>query len=582
MESINWYKADREKNRKKFIEGLRAQESLHKRNINKVSSGEKGALESFRYLLEKKDEIESELKVLNEGRLLLEAYKVIPKEHLKEMVEIVDDRFTKNILRVVSKMGIKDIVFNYAYAEGLKGLKIRLDNSEKNLQNYILGLNSSLEDLKQILNRSGMNMDKEKYNTFYSCIEEIEDLARRDPAELGDFIGKIRQGLEKKFEESAMTYKESLKDFRPSYKSQMKQIAKKNIELLDMEAGELEKQKNRGEYFSTLEGLLLAYSTFKLESRRIDEADDYSLFLEEKADEKLSLLKDKYPDKITEGLKTLRENGDLTDNEYIFLKTNLRAETDDGNEVPKQDSVEDIQLRASIIGDYSVSQIDSMRIAKLTRDDDVDYVARELSDKLGIGTARSLIEKNPELFLMNSNEISRYVDSVKELMNLSTRYGMIDDFNPTKSPGNYSSFDSIRETRGKLYSIIAESSKETEDTSNKLSETEKIKIELAREGFDPDIAWTLITKGFYFSRQYFIGNHRIPLEHIEKNVRKDPNLDFDSKKLYSELKKIMNHGAILSKLNTYSVNPHTREIDSPSLRDAVSYLLKYRSKDEKE
>ena len=91
----------------------------------------------------------------------------------------------------------------------------------------------------------------------------------------------------------------------------------------------------------------------------------------------------------------------------------------------------------------------------------------------------------------------------------------------------------------------------------------------------------IIGRGLYFSGQYFIGTHRLPIEHLERNAKKDPNIDFDKKQCGKELRKIMNSGAILFKLGGYSLNPHTKKIKSDALRRAVNYALSHHPKEER-
>ncbi len=450
-----------------------------------------------------------------------------------------------------------------------------------NYQNCFLTLDSAFDDLFKIKDNPMFEfVDKEireNFNkTLKGAIEKMQNPPESEDVGEDDYkfyIVEINKSMQD-FIRAGDDYKNALKSYKPSFKVKAKETTRLNLSCLEEEIANI--QKNKRGYFNTLEGLLLAFCTYQLEPREIKNNRDYLGFLYEKADEKLAILKESKIEELVTNLNNLRKKGHISEDEYIFinkiLQKQFESEESLETKVDKED-FEDVQLRALVISDYDIPTIEALRIAKLTQDENIDVVSRELRIKLGSDLASLLIRDNPELFLMDKKQTDRYIARFNELANLSGRYSSVDDFNPLKQPHNFSTFDALKDTKNKLYAMIHETSASlTSDIGEiNLSEIDRIKLQLAREGFEPDMAWAII-KGFYFHGRYFTGSNRRNKERLEDSIRKNPDIEFDQRQFDRELRKLMRFGAIEFKRG-YSLNPHTKEIKSEALRIAINYSL---------
>jgi len=462
-----------------------------------------------------------------------------------------------------------------------KELEKKALQAQLNYENCFVTLSSTIHDLVKMKDdRMFEFVDKEiKENldkALQRVIEKIQNPPKSENVTEDDYKICIQQlnDVMLDFISVSDNHKNALKSYKPSFKVKAKETTRLNLSCLEEEIANI--QKNKREHFSTLEGLLLAFCTYQLEPREIKNNGDYLGFLYEKADEKLAILKENKIEELVTNLNNLRKKGHISEDEYIFinkiLQKQFESEESLETKVDKED-FEDVQLRALVISDYDIPTIEALRIAKLTQDKNVDVVSRELRIKLGSDLASLLIRDNPELFLMDEKQTDRYIARFNELANLSGRYSAIDDFNPLKQPHNFSTFDALKDTKNKLYAMIHETSASlTSDIGEiNLSEIDRIKLQLAREGFEPDMAWAII-KGFYFHGRYFTGSNRRNKERLEDSIRKNPDIEFDQRQFDRELRKLMRFGAIEFKRG-YSLNPHTKEIKSEALRRAINYSL---------
>ncbi len=581
MVNGNKYKERRENLRKTYLEEKRAGELKYKKYVQKIS-------EQFSYVGRSIDS------------MLINEEKILEKVHIykgsEEFLKRINDYTGSPILENIAVLRHGELAsdnLRYARREARKVIKAELLKMERTLQNYLANVSFPINEVyKMISNPMFKFVPDANINSLKQMLNKIREATQiKDYGKFDEFIKRLKDNLRGDFLNSTTNYMQVIESYKPQTdEKRIKEIAKLNICLLEEEARSINENKFREEkdYFNSLEGILLAYSTFKLEQRKVGDEDlDYAMFLSDKTEDKLALLKNKPKEDIMINLENLRKGIYITDNEYIFLKISLEKELEKKPEIilkeKKEYNVESIQRKALFIADYKIPSNDAIRIAGLVSEEDIARVPRELNGSLESDLVELLIKANPELFLMDKEQIQKYISKFKEVKESVKGFSMINDFDPYTSPQNFSSFDALQETKKRLYSMVRRTgAAETNgETRQQISEFERIKIDLAREGYEPDMTMAIIGRGLYFSGQYFIGTHRLPIEHLERNAKKDPNIDFDKKQCGKELRKIMNSGAILFKLGGYSLNPHTKKIKSDALRRAVNYALSHHPKEER-
>ncbi len=572
MENGNNYQERRAGNRKAYLGEKRKNDEKYRINVkmivDKINSVERAA----DFFIANEEKLKEKFNKLKEDLAMLERFDESNSlEGLDKSIKEIRTEYDRKMSELVKSPSFyqdPSKTLSHVRKQVAKDFYKKIRDSQREIGCYFANLRCSLSELIKNIHRPSFSfVDSSIINPLKETISKIENCENEDLLGLFD---KLKTGLMPRFIEQSKLYREAIAAYKPELKDKMKEIAKANLGLLEEECSFRKKA-----YFNSLEGLVLEFCTYYFESRKADEDSEYFDFLTNKSEEKLANLKEKDISDVIRGLDSLRKRQYIRDDEHNFMRATLINEFNIG-EKTREDNLEDIQLRAVIIGDYNVTPIEAIRIAKLTTDNNVDNVSRKLPMEVGSELGNILIKNNPRLFLMDEKQTIRYIERLKETLELAGRYDSVDDFNPLKSPHNFSGLDALKETRRKLYDIVRESALisngQGENTAGMLSEVERIRMGLAREGYDPDMALAIIRRGFYFHGEYFTGDHRISIESLEENTKRDKNVEFDSKRCYKELKKLMAVEGVLFNRG-YSLNPHLKEIGSEAVRRAINYVL---------
>ena len=571
MENLNNYYEERKKNRRACLDEKKAQESKYKRHLEKVA-------EKINYL---KSSIENILD--NEQKILdIEGKRNRLIKGLNEVRDIHSDFYDS--LRSLIDTAPSE-VFRYARKKTEMEVKKDISKVDRQLKNYLENIILVVNELSKIVSHAMGPVDIESENSLKITLSEIQEITDiKDYRELEKVIKKLKSGLRNSFVQNAEKYQKSLETKKIPFEGRMQKIAELNNKLLEEECRKINEGivKRRADYFNSLEGIVLSFCTYQLELKNSREDDFYTIFLEDKAFDKLSLLKNRQDKEVMDILKNFNEKGNINNDEYISIKKILENELGKKEiiektkrEKIKAESIEDIGKRANFIADYKIPLNKALEIAKLIKDESLVRIPRELAANLDGPLAELLIQYNPELFLMDEKEINKYLDSFRSTRKLVKRFEMIADFNPYNSPKNFASFNALGETRRKFSEMAGEFAKTRRREFNAGEETSEvglIKRDLAREGFDADMVLVILRRGFYFKNQYFTGDHKINEEHLEKNTKKDKNIDFEKRDFKRELRKLITSGAVISNRG-YSLNDKTKEIPNNTLRRAIQYIL---------
>lgn len=572
MENGNNYQERRAGNRKAYLGEKRKNDERYRINVKRIEDRINSVEKAVDFFVTNEEKLKEKFNKLKEDLVMLERFDESNSlEGFDRSINEIRTEYDRKISELVKSPRLyqdPSKTLSYARKQVAKDFYKKIKDSQREIDYYFVNLGFSLTELiKNIHSPSLSFVDSSIINPLKETISKMENCGSEDFFGLFD---KLKTNFMPRFIEQSRVYREAIAAYKPELKERMKEIAKANLELLEEECSSRKKT-----YFNSLEGLLLEFCTYYLESRKADEDSEHFDFLTNKSEEKLANLKEKDLSEIIHGLDNLRKKGHILDDDCNFMRATLTNEFN-MEEKTREDRLEDIQLRAAIIGDYNVAPIEAIRIAKLTTDDNVDNVSRKLPMGVGSELGNILIKNNPRLFLMDEKQTNRYIERLKETLELAGRYDSVDDFNPLKSPRNFSGLDALKETRRKLYDIVRESALisngQGENTSGSISEIERIRMGLAREGYDPDMALAIIRRGFYFHGKYYTGSSKRNIERIEESVRKDLDIEFDHKKFDRELRKLMASEAIKFERG-YSLNPHLKEIGSEAVRRAVNYAL---------
>ncbi len=582
MENENNYYERRKKNRKAYLGGKRTEEEKHKRSLRRTD-------EKIYYL---KNSIDT---ILNEENEILDILKMRNRmlELLKDIRNPLSDfyDFTKAIRLPIDNFSER---FRYGRKKTEKVVREYISKIDGPLKNYLGNMILGVNELSKIILQPIDSADIESQDSFRKELAGILGITDiRDYNEFKDIISKLKGGLKKNFFESAEKYRKALESNKASFKEEMQYTAQLNNKLLEKECNNINEDttKKINEYFSSLEGMVLSYCTYQLELKNVRDDDFYAFFLDDKALNKLSILKSEDFVEVIGSLNSLYKKGNIKEDEYISLKKILENELKEekteivasaGKDI-KAESIEDIKRRANFIADYKIPLSKALEIAKLIKDENLARIPRELAYGLEGNLAELLIQNNPELFLMDEKETERYLGSFKKTKELVKRFGMVEDFDPYKSPKNFAGFDALEETRRRFGQMVGEfvnTRRETE-TRDDMSEIESIKIDLETEGYDSDLALIIIKSGFYFHGKYYTGRNKRNIERIEDSIRKYLGREFDHKRFDKELRKLVASEAVKYKKG-YSLNPHVKEIKSEAVRRAMNYSLTHHPREDDE
>lgn len=563
------FREERARNRASYIAEKRKNEAKHNLQVAKAIREVNGVKQGLDYLV-------------NNEKELLEGIETSSSflEDLKKQKESFERDFETNLayflqskmyneLRILKGGDVDSLTIKSSRKYFLKCIEREIQNCERKLKMSLVAVKDSIPSEAEI---GDFSQAKKERDLLYETITKIYSFVKsEDYTKIAEFINALKIGLREEYAERANTYTEVLIKTEPEIKINPRETAKRNMKLLEEEAQEIKKEKNS--FLDSLEGILLAYCAYQISGRRTEnegEELEAAVELYNKAIEKLLLFREKYKGDVIEFLDRLRAKEYISEDELVYLRKEIKREL--GIEKKEKESVEDVGLKAEYLSDvYRVPTIKALKIAKSIALADIDRIERCLSMNCGAEIAKSLIGHNPDIFLMNENECNRLSKKITELVALSSKYNLGDNFHPVKTPKNFSSFEALSETRRIMYNMLHEIPYEEGEREEDKDEIETIKINLANEGYS-NMAWNIIYDGFYYNGEYFIGSHRMSIDNLKKNARRNAGKNFDDRKFHHELNKLIREGVVLHNRG-YSINPKTKEFESEALRAAVRYRL---------
>ncbi len=347
-------------------------------------------------------------------------------------------------------------------------------------------------------------------------------------------------------------------------------VARQNLQLFA--AMEVEKNKETRDRFNNREGNLLSYVTYKQEAKKTEETEpvdlDYLTFLDGKADDKLTRLRGERFSDVLEDLVNLHIKGHVSENNLIFFKKMLELEFLPENrpglgEPGTMD--EDVQIRDLCLQDYGVPKEKSYLIARMIENDDIGRVYKSISAVVGRKIASQFIQNNPEIFLLDDARTGRYTAWLKDILSRSKQFRNMPEYNTRKMPGNFSSFDGLARTERSLDRLV-----HAGGTPRRTDEHDIVMDLLKNEGFDARTAMDILKYAFRFSGEYLVGSHGVSIDNLERNFyRHSPKTD--KRLFHNTLRKLIQAGAVLK--DPWSLNPHTKQIESEAIRRALNYTL---------
>ncbi len=570
MTEKSTFQETRVKNRKAYLEERKSQEAKYLKHVSKVGERCENLTSSLDNFL--RNEIGTWDILEMQGHMLqLQLLKGTTIEDVSDQVkEKVKGKLDSATRKYLEDFGL-DVEREYFIRKKRTLKKMHKERIARIKINYgacISDIQNSLGDITNFLQNGKYKMSGDSESSLLNVIGKLNALFCSEGKKEVD-VNKIEE-LKQEFLKESVEYKYALKTYKPKFEGDIKAIARANLRCLEEEISTKKTKKN--EYLDSLEGLALGYCVYELEAKRVGNWDrDYTEFLRIKSAEKLLKKKSHGAKNIDPFLREFVRKGYISDEEFNYLKSELEKETKTGRE----ESIDDIKLRAEFISIYNVKGEKALEIAKLVTDENIDRVSSVLPRQFGNELADALISNNPEIFLMKEKDFSRYATKLADLLALTRKYSFVNDFDPMKAPQNFSSLDALKDTRRKLYDMVGTAAlngdTQTENGEREISEIDRIKLQLAREGFEPEMTFAILQRGFYFNGEYFTGSHKLSEESLERNTRRRYE-DFDRRIFNREVSRLITAGAI-SYIKGYSINPETKSIESGALRNAIRYIL---------
>ena len=298
--------------------------------------------------------------------------------------------------------------YKYSRKKTEQDIKKEISKIDAPLKNYLGNLILGVNELSKIILRPIGSADTESQNSFKKALDGIQGITDiRDYSQFEDIVNKLKGELRKNFFDSAEKYRNALESNRVSSKDKIRHTVIINNELLEKECNKIDDDyaQKRKEYFNSLEGIVLAYCTYQLELKNAENYDFYSSFLDDKALDKLSILKGKDFEEVIGSLNGLYKKGIIMEDEYIGLKKRLENELkEEKTEIVagsrginiEAESIDDIKRRANFISDYKLPLDKAFQIAKLIKDETLARIPRDLAYSLEGNLAELLIRNNPK------------------------------------------------------------------------------------------------------------------------------------------------------------------------------------------
>ena len=335
-----------------------------------------------------------------------------------------------------------------------------LYKEEKRLNSILILYHSHLNEVSRKVRGSvAFRGGFEPAIKFNEELEEFKKFEVEDYTKMGRLFDYLDSEKTKNFEDSFKKFLESLSNFNPSTsKDRIKQLAKENVAALvsSIDNG----IKERTSYFLTLEGKVLAYATYEIESNQLDktaETDEdinYLIDLQSKSDNLFPSIKDEPFEKINLTFNKLVEKEYLLKDEAIYVLACLKEKLGVDKSGETGEDLEDARAKALILHDnFGIKLESSFKIGRIIKDDDINQVYGRLSSTAGYETAHALIKTNPELFILDNGNLANYLSLLKETMECSKKYSEIADFNYEKNPAGFASFGALQDTRNKINNL---------------------------------------------------------------------------------------------------------------------------------
>ena len=533
--------------------------------------------EKIIYLIENKSQILEKLYDLNELKKSAEYFKT-EKGH-QELVEkfYLGWKFVNP--QVIKSSGNPDSMI-------AKNLKAYIKDGFKKLTKKIEKLENELSIPFTEIQHSGkrlLNLNVHKQLNFItdekrqSANNYLNDITSSTFLKHFNDIPEVIESLKVKYLDALADLSNEYLDLLSTHKPKLSKniiskYAKDNINYLIRERDIVGREF--AEKLKTLEGLVLSFATYELESKKQTSRDKaYTDFLSTQANNKLAKLKGSNLENICTELDKLHMNGSLLFDEYLFLKAKIEKEFTISAGQTEGKLLEDSEYTQLIFeilsGKYGLSQEQSTQMAQVVSGDQLDNFENTFNSKLGSEISRKLINENPSLMLLDQSQSEAFIGLFTELSKLSQAVNR-PDYDPFINPDKYANFRSLRSASSDLYSILGVGGRpQIREIRPRISEFDAIKIQLARDGLDPDMTMDILTNGFRYGRDVFVGDHKLSYDNLRENTARG-NPDFDDKTFKRTLNKLGIKKAILSSRG-YSRNPHLNEIVNDSLREAVRY-----------
>ncbi len=511
------------------------------------------------------------------------------KEQSSEIAEI---KLTSSVQQYEYIKGepLPQVIIDRMRREMMKGIHASLDKMQRQAE---IDIDSSTRGWHVSLNVLRKNVDRaehERYITLDEALEArnvISTLDVQKDIKTDDGVNAFFSFL--KSNESLSTFFSYFNNYTPktlySNKTEIKtlaSLAKENVQaLVDSPRSTISNPR----HLNVIERDVLSYITYELEAWNAGKAEqlkdtgdiDYALFLEQRADESFALLAEKYTPfaDVEAQIDMLGKEGFLLEDDRSLIHKKIRERFGIAKREQKEERTEEreyVELRSLVLqDDYGIPSRESGRIAQLITDEDVERVPRHLISFMKPDLVTLLLRENPNLFLLNTDELVRYSQQFSQLATQTTNFD-IKDFNPYDSPSNFCSFQALYTTKKKLETMIEQATSEKQH----ISDVSILKQKLQSEGYDPDMTFHIL-HGFWFAGNLFQGGHRFAPDKLEKNVaRGGVDLsDPETRRLFDRTKKALVSANAVMNEGGLSLNSHINYIQSEALQKAVLYIRQH-------
>ena len=256
------FQEKRIRNRKSYLEERKLEEKIYSKHVRKINERCDNLTTSLNNFLSSGiGALDINEMILNSAKLgSLRAATFDNMEHIvKEEVKELDSAKRK----FYEDFGV-NVEREYFTWKKKKLKKLYKEKVEKGLKNYritISHIQDNLETLKNLLRNEKYKTKENNTDELLNIIERLGEIFNIESGAKEVDSRKIEK-LEEEFLQKSKDYKNKLILYKPKFEGNIKTVARENIRLLEEELESLEDKKN--EYFDSLEGLVLSYSTYGL------------------------------------------------------------------------------------------------------------------------------------------------------------------------------------------------------------------------------------------------------------------------------------------------------------------------------